>query len=113
MKVFGTQPPTICNHARLARDSGDCELCMDRFVIERYFETLPPLPGPGPRPNSGKLFTWHPKVHSHRGHAEQIGRYGSPNGRKYEKRRANRLRRRAEKRDPANAPTRLIRGWND
>jgi hypothetical protein len=54
-----------------------------------------------------------PKVHGYRGHAEQIGKYGSPADRRFEKRRANKLRRRAERIDPENAPTRLIRGWND
>lgn len=61
----------------------------------------------------GREFIPHAKVHSHRGHAEQLGRYGGPGSRKFEKKRAARLRRRAEKLDPANAPTRLIRGWND
>lgn len=47
--------------------------------------------------------------------AEQIGKgqHTGPNTRKYEKRRAARLRRRAEKLDPANAPKRMIRGWSD
>lgn len=48
-------------------------------------------------------------------YAEQTSRtrHTSPKGRKYEKRRAARLRRRAEKKDPANAPKKVIKGWAD
>jgi hypothetical protein len=48
-------------------------------------------------------------------YAEQTSRtkHTSPNGRKYEKKRASRLRRRAERRDPENAPKKMIKGWAD
>ena len=42
--------------------------------------------------------------------------YTGANHRRYMKRKTRRLRRRAEKRDPENAPTRLremTRGWSD
>lgn len=50
-----------------------------------------------------------------RGLAEQVRhtRHCSPNSRRYEKRRAARLRRRYEKADPENAPTRVTKGWAD
>lgn len=111
MKDIGTETPMICTHV-FSADSR-CQDCDEREMIARWFDTFTPVPGREPGRNSGKLFTPFPKVHQHRGHAEKIGRYGSPRARKYEKRRANRLRRRAEKVDPTNAPTRLIRGWND
>lgn len=81
--------------------------------IFQFFEHPTPEPQDGLRPDE-RLFTQHPRPPRFRNNrAEQIGKYGSPNGRKYEKNRANRLRRRAEKLDPANAPTKMIRGWND
>lgn len=47
--------------------------------------------------------------------AEQTrgSRHSSPNGRKYEKKRHARLLRRAARKDPENAPKRLIKGWVD
>lgn len=87
----------------------DCQNC----ELVRLLQ-LPDDPKYCQRPSVVKReFTPFPKVHNHRGHAEQIGKYGSPNGKKYEKKRANRLRRRAEKRDPENVPIRMTKGWND
>jgi hypothetical protein len=49
------------------------------------------------------------RVRAKRGHTKRATSVTN----RYEKNRAARQRRRAESRDPENAPTRFIRGWAD
>lgn len=109
--MFSTQTPRLCTHIRVVGQ--DCEACDERVNVARWFALHCAPTDVDDNQTHDVRFVPRQKVHQHRGHAEQIGRYGSPKARKFEKQRANRLRRRAEKLDPVNAPTRLIRGWND
>lgn len=100
--IISTEPP--CQDER----------CIEKRVLTAIFIGCAPPPCSCALKGERRLFMQYPRPTRYRGgHAEQIGRYGSPNGRKFEKRRANRLRRRAERLDPENAPVRCIRGWND